>query len=131
MNQYAYSPDTGELIHTDTPAHWMGLTDAIPPDFNPETAGCFWRNEQWEIVAAQPETPQVPKFVSMRQARLALLQHGLLDMFDAAMTTPQDRIWWDFSDIVERQNTMVLAKTVAVGLTPNQVDDLFVLAATF
>lgn len=54
MTQYAYSPDTGELIRTETPSDWMGVTDAIPPDFNPETAGCFWRNGAWVIVTSAP-----------------------------------------------------------------------------
>lgn len=50
MTKYAYSPDTGELIRTDTPSDWMGLTDVAPPAFDPATAGCFWRGNAWEIV---------------------------------------------------------------------------------
>lgn len=131
MTQYAYSPDTGEYIRTETPAEWMGVTDVIPPGFDPATSGCFWRDGQWEIVMAQPEKPQVPRVVSMRQARLALLRNGLLDTFDAAMSAPEDKIWWDYSTIVERDNPLVVQKTAAAGLTEAQVDGLFVLAASF
>jgi hypothetical protein len=52
MSQYAYSPDTGELIRSEIRADWMGATDVAPPDFDPATAGCFWRGDQWEIVNA-------------------------------------------------------------------------------
>ena len=54
MKKYAYSPDTGEIIHTETPAAWMGMTDVAPPVFDQATAGCFWRGDRWEIVQSQP-----------------------------------------------------------------------------
>ena len=50
IQQYAYSPDPGELIRTKTPADWMGVTDVPPPAFDPATAGCFWRGSAWEVV---------------------------------------------------------------------------------
>lgn len=53
MSIYAYSPDTGELIRTETPADWMGKTEVSPPEFNPATAGCFWRGDRWEVVLAE------------------------------------------------------------------------------
>lgn len=52
MTKYAYSPDTGEMIRTETPSDWMGLTDVAPPSFDAATAGCFFRNGAWEIVVA-------------------------------------------------------------------------------
>lgn len=69
MTIYAYSPDTGELIRTDTVADWMGTTEVPPPDFNPVTAGCFWRGDQWELeAAAAPEVPTITVF-SVREFR--------------------------------------------------------------
>ena len=53
---YAYSPDTGELINTTTPAVWMLTTTIAPPAFNPAIAGCFFRNGAWVIVPAQTLT---------------------------------------------------------------------------
>lgn len=50
--QYAYSPDTGELINTTNPAPWMGTTTVAPPTYNPATAGCFWRNGAWAVVSS-------------------------------------------------------------------------------
>lgn len=48
--QYAYSPDTGELIQTDTPADWMQTTTIAPPAFDAATAGCFFQNGAWVVV---------------------------------------------------------------------------------
>ena len=57
-NQHYYSPDTGELIVTDTPAKWMAATSIQPPEFDRATASCFFRGGAWEIVAAAPDTTQ-------------------------------------------------------------------------
>lgn len=54
MTIYAYNPATGELIRTDNVADWMGTTEVPPPDFDPVTAGCFWRDDHWEVEDAKP-----------------------------------------------------------------------------
>lgn len=53
--KYAYSPDTGEIIHITPPKGWMGATDVAPPVYDTATAGCFWRGSSWEIVRATPD----------------------------------------------------------------------------
>lgn len=55
---FYYSPATGELIVTDTPASWMASTNLPPPAFAPATQGCFFRNGAWVIVDAVPDTTQ-------------------------------------------------------------------------
>jgi hypothetical protein len=52
---YAYSPDTGEIISVNVPGDWMGSTQVEPPSFNRATEGCFWRGSAWEIVVATPD----------------------------------------------------------------------------
>lgn len=87
MTQYAYSPDTGEMIRTDTgelirtdnPSDWMGLTDVVPPEFDPATAGCFWRGDHWEIVVATPVPG--PTYQQLRAARfpsITMLADGIV-----------------------------------------------------
>ena len=49
-----YSPHTGELIETSSPAAWMGKTNATPPAFNREKQGCFFRDGAWVVVDATP-----------------------------------------------------------------------------
>lgn len=131
MAQYAYSPDTGELIRTDNPAEWMGLTDVTPPSFDPATAGCFWRGDHWEIVQAQPPVEPVPAAVSMRQARLALLGAGLLAQVNTAVANMPGaegdaaRIEWEYAQEVRRDSPLVAALSAAFGWTSARLDDLF------
>lgn len=78
----------------------------------------------------------VPAAVTMRQARLALLQSGLLAQVNSAVSAMPGaegeaaRIEWEFSATVERHRPLVESLGVALGLTDTQLDDLFRLAAT-
>lgn len=73
---------------------------------------------------------------SMRQARLALLQSGLLAQVDpaiAAMPDPQRSqaaIEWEYATTVQRTSPFVLALGSSLGLDDDQLDELFVLAVT-
>ena len=69
MPKYAYSPATGELIRTEAPAYWMGLTETVPPEFDPQAAGCFWRGDHWEIVPAETG-PKLEDFQRAHDAHL-------------------------------------------------------------
>ena len=82
----------------------------------------------------RPEPPVVvPAIVSMRQARLALLDAGLLDDVDAAMSgaSPADQIEWEYATEVRRDSALVASMTSALGLSAAQVDDLFCAAQAF
>ena len=74
--------------------------------------------------------------VSMRQARLALFDAGLLTQIDetiASLPKPDKStatIEWEYAATVERLSPWVINLTAALGMTPEQVDDLFRLAAT-
>ena len=131
MTKHAYSPDTGELIRTETPAEWMELTDVAPPEFDPATAGCFWRGDHWEIVPGEVPSDPVPKVVSMRQARLALLGAGLLAQVNTAVANMPGaegdaaRIEWEYAQEVRRDSPLVAALSAAFGWTSAQLDDLF------
>lgn len=78
----------------------------------------------------------VRQVVTMRQARLALLQYGLLgtvqSVVDAMPWAEGDaaRIEWEFSSTVERNRPLVQSLATALPLTEQQLDDLFRLAAT-
>jgi hypothetical protein len=65
---YTYSPDTGELINTDTPAAWMKTTTVAPPTFDHQTEGCFWKNGEWVIVLADQLTPAKAAQISVIEA---------------------------------------------------------------
>ena len=131
MTKHAYSPDTGELIRTETPAECMELTDVAPPEFDPATAGCFWRGDHWEIVPGEVPSDPVPVVVTMRQTRLALLGAGLLAQVNTAVANMPSaegdaaRIEWEYAQEVRRDSPLVAALSVAFGWTAAQLDDLF------
>ena len=91
-----------------------------------------------ELVAASDAydvTISVPDVVTMRQARLALLQSGMLAQVNTAVANMPGaagdaaRIEWEFSSTVERNRPLVQSLIGALGLTESQLDDLFRLAA--
>jgi hypothetical protein len=98
--------------------------------------------EQFSMVNVPPqETPAVdpnpvPDSVTMRQARLALFGAGKLAAVDAAiasMPSPYKeaaQIEWEFSGEVRRRQPLVLQLGPALGLTTEQIDNLFRQAAT-
>lgn len=99
-----------------------------------------WTGEEWKEMAyvtpgPLPEpAPVVPHSVTMRQARLALLQAGLLATVDVvidALPSPQKeaaRIEWDYSSEVWRDKPFVIQLGVALGLDDAALDALFIAA---
>lgn len=81
---------------------------------------------------ADPILPAVTSIVTMRQARLALLQTGMLAQVNAAVAAADEatKITWEFSSEVQRNNALVSTLAAALNLTETQLDDLFILAAT-
>lgn len=131
MTKHAYSPATGELIRTETPADWMGTTDVAPPAFDAQTAGCFWRGTAWEVVQAAPAAAPVPQTISPRQIRQALTRAGLRTQVEAAIAAAdQDtKDWYEFATAFERLNSHVIAMGHALGQTDAQLDALWALGA--
>jgi hypothetical protein len=114
----------------------------VGPDGYQYPVGYFYVQENRDamgVTEVEDDTPPpkvVPLVVTMRQARLALLQQGLLANVDAAIETlpsPQKeaaRIEWNYSSAVVRDRQLVKMIAVALGLNDEQLDDLFILAAT-
>ena len=82
-------------------------------------------------VPPDPEPVQVPQVVTIRQAKLALLQAGLLDDVDAAVAQADraTQIEWEYATEVRRYWPTLLTLQTALGLTEQQVNDLFISAA--
>lgn len=92
--------------------------------------------EAEEIRAANTPVPQAPQFVTMRQARLALLQAGLLQTVNDAIAAMPGiegdaaRIEWEFSSEVHRNKALVQSLAPALGMNDSQLDQLFTAAST-
>jgi len=77
-----------------------------------------------------------PAGVTMRQARLALLGVNLLDDVDTAIASIPDatqrkaaEIEWEYANTLERNSALVAQLAAGLGLTDQQLDDLFAQAA--
>ena len=74
-----------------------------------------------------------PKVVTMRQARLALLQSGLLQTVTDAIANGTDeamKIEWEYATEVKRDWGSLITLVTQLGITDLQLDDLFQLAST-
>lgn len=73
----------------------------------------------------------IPESVTPRQARLALEAAGLTAQVEAAVTAAgsEARITWDYALEIRRDNLMIASLAEAVGITSEQLDDLFIQAA--
>lgn len=74
-----------------------------------------------------------PKVVTMRQARLALLQSGLLTTITDAIVNGTDealKIEWEYVTEVRRDWTSLIALATSLNMTSTDLDNLFQLAST-
>lgn len=78
----------------------------------------------------------VPQVVTMRQARIALINHNLVETVEAAIDAIPDaiqkniaRATWDHSIEVQRHQPFVLMISEAIGLNSSALDALFIEAA--
>ena len=118
-----YFKDTNNQIHVLDSTEFEHL---LP-------AGCvkITQAEAEAIVAAvEAAKPVIIPTLTMRQARLALLNMGLLTTVEAAITTTENKIWWEYSPTVERSNPLVIAVLTALGKTSAEIDAMFISAAT-
>ena len=72
----------------------------------------------------------------MAQARIALIEQGLIDKVDATLNGIPDekekakaKAWWEYAQVVERSHPMVGVLVQTLGLSDEQVDDLFLAAS--
>ena len=75
----------------------------------------------------------VPKIVTMRQARLALLQEGLLATIETAIVNCTDeamKIEWEYATEVRRDWASLVTLTESLGMTSTELDSLFTIAST-
>lgn len=117
-----YYKDTNNKLHFLDSSEFEYL---LPADCTPIT------DEEAQGIQAENEAnqPVIIPNISMRQARLFLLTEGLLDDIENAMSTPEHKIWWDYSTIVERNNQLVDEVLKLLGKTDEEIDQMFINAS--
>lgn len=84
--------------------------------------------------ATSPPPVPIPE-VTMRQARLALLEAGLLSTVETAIANMAGvageaaRIEWEYSSTMKRNQPLVAALSAVLGLTAAMLDALFLSAS--
>lgn len=93
-------------------------------------------NGSWVLDQDKVRESTVPKKVTMRQAQEALLEDGSLDLVEATINAMQGvegrraKIQWTKSQDVYRNWPLVIQLGPVIGKTPEQLDQLFIKAAT-
>ena len=97
--------------------------------------GIGWLYDGINFTSPPQPTPSVPQEVTMRQARLALLEKGLLANVQPAINSLPEpdktkaQIEWEYSNALQRGNPFVAVLGTALGLSSQDLDDLFIQAS--
>jgi hypothetical protein len=84
-----------------------------------------------QVFFADEPPPPPPAFVTARQARLALLGAGMLANVDQALAGIEGiageaaLIEWEYATEIRRDSPLIAALAPALGLTDEQIDNLF------
>lgn len=106
--------------------------DFLPNLIDGSIGGIGWRYIGGHLIPPEIEVPTftVPTSITPRQARLKLLEVGLLDELEAIITT--NRAWqieWEYATEVKRDSPLIDAVATQAGLTSEQVDAMFTEAS--
>ncbi|MFI0472230.1 hypothetical protein ACGLWX_05840 [Halomonas sp. HMF6819] len=122
--QPGYDPQTQEVqqgqLEQDTDGNWHQTWSV--------------RDLTQEEIDARNHVP-VPASITPRQARLELLNEGLLSQVDAAINSldspdkERAAIEWEFAEVIERDSPWINDIGEALGLTQEQIDEMFIAAA--
>lgn len=137
-------------VEITVPPLGVGYQIVGPSTYITDSTGIIVEPQEYYIVESPttnppswyvPEIPEpfvpplnVPQQVTMRQARLALLGAGLLNLVESAIEALEEplktqvKIEWEYSAVVERNSALVQQMSSSLGLTPSQLDQLFIQA---
>lgn len=125
--QAAWSRDPFDLFD-------HGYAKLFVPCPDDVVSGWTFDGTTWAAPASEPIP--APRLVSMRQARLALLQAGkLADVTTAINALPSPakeaaQIEWEYATEVSRDSALMQQLATAIGLDDAALDALFMVAST-
>lgn len=107
-----------------------GLTAILEGD-NPYAIGGTLIQGVYTPPYVEPPVPRPITQVTPVQGRIALLNAGLLDQAQAAVNSAGGSvaIWWDYATTWERSHPLLTTLGAGLGLTPDQIDQLFLAAS--
>ena len=83
--------------------------------------------QTWELREIPKEVPQA---ITPLQAKLQLLKLGLLDEVEALVINDRTaQLYWEYALVIERDNEVLLSMSEQLGLTSEQLDDMFINAS--
>ena len=101
---------------------------AANPDHVLEIDGAVMR----VLTGADKPVVLVPPTVTPRQIRLALNATGLRATVESAVAAGSQDLkdWWEYALDIERNHPLIAGMAAQLGISDQQLDDLFRLAAT-
>lgn len=91
----------------------------------------YWDGSQWVVDEIPMWEIREKMVVSMRQARLALLEAGKLSLVDDAIALIPEpdhsaiKVEWEYANTVERNSPWMTTMGQALGMTDEDLDNLF------
>lgn len=113
------------------PEDWIGnkyLYDGENWSLNPD-----WIEPITNEIEIHPDRESMS--VTMRQARLALHERGLLTSIQTAIDSLEEpikstvQIEWEYSSEIKRTHEWVISLCTGLGLSDDEIDELFIAAA--
>ena len=119
------SPYQGRLVITQDDYATLTPDDIEAAQINQYNA---WKANLVALQNAPPPDPSiVPVQITALQARRAIAAAGLLDAVTAAINAADDSVkaLWYQSEYIERANPVLNAMATQIGMSSEQLDDLF------
>lgn len=105
--------------------------DFLPNLIDGEIGDIGWSYADGKLTPPEPTPEPIPQSITPRQARLKLLEVGLLDELEATITTNRSwQIEWEYATEVRRDSPLIDAVATQAGLTSEQIDQMFIEAST-
>lgn len=127
-----YKRDTNDLISSEfIEGPGFSLSEAGKDEYTYPVDGWYWF-ANLDAAMQNLQTVTVGT-ITPRQARLALLDQGLLDTVNTAVAGQPEtvKVQWEYANDIRRDDPLVCGLLAALGQSPEQIDALFVLAATY
>ena len=128
------------------PNNWLipgGCIETPPPTFNPATHKAKWTGIEWtleeipvpppEPEPEQPDPNAVPQYVTPLQARKALTAQGLRTQVEEYIATQPLEVKdaWEYATQFYRKDGILVNAGSNLGMTEEEIDNLFRLAGGF